>query len=217
MKKFAIGIDIDDTLTPLYEISNVLANYLCQEYSHQYSFKPDKIHVTDRFEMGEDLANEYMRRYFPVTVKYAPLKANVKRVIKEWIRRDDIDVYIITARDENFNKPDIQPYNGQMMKEDTYKWLSEHEIDIPKDHIIFSAKDKGETCLKYGISIMIDDDPKHIVRCVECNVPIITIVRPYNRNAKDELISHCLDKNLLYDAKDWIEIEKTVNGLIDGE
>lgn len=187
-----IGVDIDSTINKAHYYDIIHGRKLCEEYGYHPDEKLDRCSVKEMFDLPQELYDEYMRRYFHWNVKNNEVKEGAAEALR-FLHKMGHKIIIITARDDTYNKPN-QPYTGDMMKQDTINWLNEH--DIPYDDIIFNARDKAEVCAENRISVMIDDDPKHIISCSE-KTTVIIAGESYN----EYLIDH---PNTLY-SRNWIE------------
>ena len=171
-----IGIDIDSTINRAHYYDIIHGRELCKKLGITKEEKPWNINVKDIFGFNDEEYNNYMLTYFPWNCKYNKLEPGAQSVIKELYDKMH-DIYIITARDENYDK---SPYKGRYMKADTIKWFAQN--NIPYNKLIFSAKNKAEVCKANNVDVMIDDDPKHILECSEQGIPTIIAAQSYNEN-----------------------------------
>ena len=179
MNHLKIGVDIDNTLNDAFKDDNRFGEAFCKEKNHSYQYDPSKKNVKDRFQLTDDLYNEYMKRYFPINCKDGTIKPFAAEVVSRLQREYQIEFFIITARRDKYDEPQ-QPYKGWMMVKDTYQWLEKNGIKIPRENIFFSVKEKGAKCKELGIDILIDDDPKNIIDAY--NHDILPFIMPYLYN-----------------------------------
>lgn len=78
----------------------------------------------------------------------------------------------------------------QSIKErvEPYNWLNKY--NIPFDELVFS-KYKAEECIQRGISIMIEDKPKNIIKCAKNNIKTICYHSSYNSNINTNNVFRC--------------------------
>lgn len=173
-----IGIDIDDTMT---KIKDRLTNAAMQ-YAKSLNKKVDnkKYNIVDIYNNG----NIYQKlfnfnyeelKYFLGTIQEeitdnAVPRENCVEVINK-LHNEGNEIYIITARDEEFHKdPYLQSKN----------WLEKNSIYF--DKLIVNARNKGKICLENSIDLFIDDS---ISNCLSVNnLGIETIIIGNDKNEK---------------------------------
>jgi len=169
MKKI-IAIDIDDTLTNLYE--------MVMSYGFKFA-KENKIAIpkidlqgyeaSDIFYFDDIQHSKFMKKHLKsilTEVKTRPLASEVIKTISK-----DYYIYILTSRDAEL----IPNY-----KEETIKWLQKEGIYY--DKIIFDCKEKGIFCKENNIELLIDDSPKQCHNAIVNNVNTYIFDNPYNKN-----------------------------------
>lgn len=196
-EKNIIGIDIDNTMTKLYENEVVRGLEFCKEHNLKTDFNPAGINVKEMYNIPEDLYKEYMTRYFRENVNCIPLRDYCADVIS--VLHIHNPIHIITARDANYQGE----YTGQEMVEDTYNYFNKHQIPVDAFH--FSSSEKDKVCKENGIKILIEDDPKHIKECAENGIIVIAMSLPYNQHMR-------IYENVIF-VDSWLDVAKVVQTL----
>ena len=202
-----IAIDIDGTLNDAQKESIVNGMIFCSERNIETD-NPDfnKLFAKDIYNLTDEQAKEFDNIFFKQVVRNGMVKKYAKETINRIRNLLGIDVYILTARESDYDDPDIS-YKGFMMVEDTYKWFRDNQINIPTDHIIFDVKEKGKYCKMNGFDLLIDDESRHIENCVEYGIPVILMTQPYNT----ETLNKYADNPNVYDGQDdWTVIYEII-------
>lgn len=137
-----IGIDIDDTICDSWL---QVRETMCKDFNKDINeiIKSKKVYeqITD---LTFDEYQKYASTVFTKLLKDTPLKPNVKKVLDELSKENEI--YFITARLDTCYK-------------DAYKFSKEYldKNKIPYKKIIANAEEKGKICKELGIDIFIDD------------------------------------------------------------
>ena len=168
MKKI-IAIDIDDTLTNLYE--------MVMSYGFKFA-KDNKIEIpkldldgyeaSDIFYFDEPQHSKFMKTHLKsilTEVKSRPLAREVIEAISQ-----KYYIYILTSRDS-----DLIPN----CKEETINWLKRENIYY--DKIIFGCKEKGVFCKKNNVDILVDDNPQQCRNALINNINTYMFDNPYNK------------------------------------
>ena len=190
--KLNIGIDIDGTINNATECNIINGIKFCKERNIPSNPDITKTDIGDMFGWTKNQRKEFLDIYFPWNVKNCGVNSGATEVIQKLYNLGH-KIYIITARDENYN----QNYLGTEMVKDTYKWFHKHRI--PFHEIIFNCNNiKDQVCEKYNIDLFIDDEPGNIIQISEKGFPVIIYPQPYNKHLKNT-------QNTYY-AKNWIDI-----------
>ena len=116
----------------------------------------------------------------------------------EVLRQQGVECVIVTSRSvEGFAIEDIGLFTGV--------WMSKHGVDLP---VIFSGDNcKGDVCEQYGLTVLVDDAPEHLMQADGHTVTPIVWDAPWNR--LDEL-EH------LERAHSWSELVDLIIGAGEG-
>lgn len=176
--KLIIGIDIDNTITNLYELEVERGREFCKEFNLSTdNFNPHCINVKEMYNIPDDLYSVYMNRYFRYNVNRVPPRKMAVSVINTLCTY--YSVHIVTARDKDYKGE----YSGSMMVQDTYNYFNHYGFRNNIFH--FSSFNKADVCKQYGINVLIEDDPKHIKECVDSGIIVIVMSTPYNQDMRD--------------------------------
>ena len=120
------------------------------------------------------------------TLKTLP---NAQNIIEK-LKKDGHEIYIISSRD-----------NGEYTnpKEMTEKWLKDNNIYYDK-LILIDKGQKGETCKKNNIDIMIDDTVKNCIDVSENGIKVLMMRTRFNK-----------DITQFEQVLDWEDIYKKIN------
>jgi uncharacterized HAD superfamily protein len=105
---------------------------------------------------------------------------------------------IITARDPHLHRSDV------------IRWLDIYFPGIRFDwhhfanHLWNAPKSKWEICRESDITLLIDDAPSNVIAATRVGVSVILIDKAWNRGYPHN------DNPLVYRAKDWWEIRKSL-------
>ncbi len=94
------------------------------------------------------------------------------------------EVYFITAR-PGFDK----------IKSITIDWLGKHNFPYNGKNLYMNSQNKGIIAQKLGIDLFFEDDPEHINRLLEANIPTVIVDTVYNREYAEKMPR----------IKDWFE------------
>lgn len=168
--RYGIGIDIDDTLTNLFDI---FVSYGFK-YAHENNIVIDELFVNgyeaiDTFNFSKKQDKEFQEKYLNdilTSVKARPLASEVIKKLKE-----KYDIYIITSRNDELLED---------CKKKTEKWLKDNEI--PYDYFIYDCSNKADFCKQHNIKYMIDDNYKHCYGATKCGVKGFIFDNSFNRD-----------------------------------
>lgn len=149
--KVGIGIDIDDTLTNLFDVFVSYGFF----YAYENNIEIQELFINgfeaiDTFNFTPEQDKSFQDTYLYNIlnqVKPRPLASDVINKLK-----DKFDIYIITSRNDNLMKD---------CKLSTEKWLNNNNIFY--DHLIYNCENKAEFCKNNNIKYFIDDNHKHCV------------------------------------------------------
>ncbi len=90
----------------------------------------------------------------------------------------------------------------------TVKWLEKHGIEEPLVYRTVSGEEKVDVCKKFGIRILIDDDPKNVIRAVGSGIDTIMPLYPYNTGK----VSPNSQLHIAKDLTDALKIAERIRG-----
>jgi len=166
-----IGIDIDDTLT---DIKDKLTNAAVEYAKSLNKYKENiDLEINDKYNDGNiyqkmfGFSYEELKHFLgpiqeEITNNAVPRKECVN-IIKK-LHNEGNEIYIITARDEEFHK---NPYMQSEI------WLKENNIYF--DKLIVNARDKKKVCLEENIDVLIDDSISNCKNVITGGIPAIMI------------------------------------------
>lgn len=148
MKK-RIGIDIDDTLTNLFDVFLSYGfKYACEKSIAIDSLFINGYEAIDTFRFNKEQDKDFQEKYLEKilnNVKARPLASEVINILKK-----EYEIFIITSRDDNLLID---------CKEKTEKWLKNNKISY--DKLVYNCKEKAKFCKENNIDYLIDDNYKH--------------------------------------------------------
>ena len=189
-----IGIDIDNTITDIQEQLNQAA--------YDYAIKLGKdINKNIEVEDSKNDGNVYQKvyrftydelKYFLGTIQEeitnnAEPRLGAVEIIKK-LRQEGHEIYIITARDDEFHE------NPYMLSKN---WLDKNQIVY--DKLIVNARNKEIVCKEENIDIFIDDQ---LGNCLKVsNIGIKTIRFTDNKEIHDNIVN----------ISSWNEVYEYIN------
>ena len=134
----------------------------------------------------EELKSNFFAIYAEDIYSNAEIKRNVEAVLKR-LKSKGNEIYIITARDDNFASSNMTAY------EVTKKWLDQHGIEY--DQIITSTygEKRAEVCKKNEIDLMIDDDPYNYKKIVSIGKKCLLFDDREKYELKEDYMTNWLD------------------------
>lgn len=173
-----IGFDIDDTITNNreFELSDYIEWCFLTNKKIEISreiFDRTEYDLKKRFHLSDEDAHNFNSYHFPRMVKNVPVMKNAKPLIIT-LNKFGFDTCIITRRDPNYNKSE---YTGDVMVNDTKKWIKKNDIQISEIH--FGCNDKLKSCQEFDVDLLFEDSPQNINE-VSKEIPVIIPTYPYN-------------------------------------
>ena len=167
-----IGIDIDGVLIDddtyrldhitKYCYENDLGNL---DYPYGYESKCN---------WGNDILEDYRKKYFFDYIKNAPARGFAAEVIKK-LHDEGNKIIIITARYKTQEDSAI----GEQMRKDTVNWLNKNGIVY--DDICFTVCPKTKAIQENDVDMMIDDSPEVLPEITKI-VKALCFDNRYNRD-----------------------------------
>lgn len=173
-----IGIDIDDTMTNIKDkLTSAAIQYAKSLNKDVKNIDYNIVDIYNNGNIYQKLFNfNYEElKYFLGTIQEeitnnAVPRKNCVKVIND-LHKDGHEIYIVTARDNEFHK---DPYLYSK------EWLEKNKIYY--DKLIVNARDKKIACLENNITLLIDDS---ISNCLNvANVGIDAIIIGNKNNSK---------------------------------
>ena len=175
-----IGIDIDGCLT---DVASFIANFgtkFCYENNIKYNIKEDEYNEGKALGISEENTEKFWNKYLVYYATEYPAREFAAEVIKKL--KENNEIYIITARNEEGLPPEAYGFMQKMVKE----WLENQKIKY--DKLIFTKGSKLPYCLENKIDIMIEDSPKNIQE-ISTKVPVLCFDNPYNKSVEGKNIT----------------------------
>lgn len=182
-----IGIDIDDTLTLLYDLKVKTAQSYISK--HNLNFKlvdPDSISFGGMFDWPTSECDKFWFEEADKMLAEAQPREFASEVIKQ-LKKLGHKIIIVTARTTEWHK---EPHKM------SYDWLRKN--DICYDELLVGCMDKTQACVDKKIDIFIDDLPSTLIKLQNIGIDTILIEAPHNK--EQNIYSGKI-------AKDWREIE----------
>lgn len=175
-----IGIDLDGVITNIAQFVADYGTKFCYDNKIKYNLKPDEYDEQKALGISGEWTEKFWNRYLPYYgTKYAP-REFAKEVID--ILKEDNEIYIITARNEDGLPEELYGFMHEMVK----GWFKEKEINY--DKLIFTQGSKLPYCLENKIDIMIEDSPRNIKE-ISTKIPVLCFDNSYNKELKGNNIT----------------------------
>ena len=175
-----IGIDIDGVITNIERFITDYGIKFCYDNNIEYKINAEEYNEKKSlgitYEQTEKFWNTYLTWY---STSY-PTRDFATEIIKKL--KQDNEIYIITARNEDGLPPETYGTMQQMVK----KWLKDNEIEY--DKLIFETGSKLDCCIKNNVDIMIEDSPKNILE-ISTKIPVLCFDNSYNKKVKGKNIT----------------------------
>ena len=186
-----IGIDIDDTLTYLYDVKIKTAQDYIKKNKMPYKMvKSDANFLSDMFDWPAEECDKFWLKESDKMLSKVKARDYASEVIKR-LRQKGHKILIITARNKEWHD---DPY------ELSSTWLKKN--DILFDELLVGQMDKTQVCVDEGVDIFIDDMPENLVKPYDLGIETIMVINPHNIG------------QTIYSGKSassWLEIEKIIN------
>lgn len=175
-----IGIDIDDTMTDIKDqLTSAAVKYAKSLNKNIINTNND---IVDTYNNGNiyqelfDFTYEELK-YFLGTIQEeitdnAIPRENCVSVINQ-LHKDGNEIYVITARDQEFHK---DPYLQSK------KWLEKNSIYF--DKLIVNARDKSMICVENNIDLLIDDNISNCFNAINLGIDVILFGKEKNKEIK---------------------------------
>lgn len=176
-----IGIDIDDTIADLYEVSFAYAQKYTieelgrsakiQDYTAKHHFYLNAMHGWNE----EEEMNFWSRYYQEILMLEKPFTFAAETI--QQLKSDGHEILIVTARypEENFD-----------VEETTLKWLKEN--DIVYDEIIFEVSDKAKVAVEKSLDVFLDDSFQNCLAVANKGVQTFMMNTRTNKGLVDDKI-----------------------------
>ena len=151
-----IGIDIDGVLTDLEKAIIDFGTKMSVEEKWPIKIDVSKYWEVEALEWTQEQADKFWNKYLVEYVVESKPRMFSEEII-EMLKKEENNIYIITARNEYGMPPE---YYGKM-QELTREWLKNQ--DIKYDKLIFARdSEKLHQCIENNVEIMIEDSPNNI-------------------------------------------------------
>lgn len=166
-----IGIDIDDTLTDIrtqlneavYQYAKQLGKTIKDSQEKIQYHKNDGNQYKEKFDFSYEELKYFLKNIQEEITSKAKPRENVKEIIDQ-LRKDGHEIYIITARDNEFHE---DPY------ELSKNWLEKNQINY--DKLIVNAREKATICEQEKIDLFIDDQLTNCRNIAKKGISVIRI------------------------------------------
>ena len=175
-----IGIDIDGVITDIGRFTADYGTKFCYENGIKYTVKDDEYDEAKALGITYEQAEKFWNTYLGFYATKYPVRDFVSEVIKKL--RENHEVYIITARNEDGLPPETYGTMQSMVKQ----WLADNEIEY--DKLIFTKGSKLPYCLENEVDVMIEDSPSNIMD-ISTKVPVFCFDNPYNKKIEGNNIT----------------------------
>ena len=188
-----VGIDIDDTLSYLYDRKIKTAEeYITKNKMPYLLVKKEANYLSEMFDWPNDVCDKFWVAEADNLLAGSKVREHAAEVIKRF-KQAGHEIVIITARSTEWHK---DPYNLSLV------WLKEN--DILFDKLLVGFSDKTQVCVDEKVDVFIDDLPETLVKLQNVGIKTIMMLNPHNVN--QDIYSGPV-------AKDWLEIEKIINSI----
>jgi uncharacterized protein len=180
-----IGIDFDDTLM---NTRKSMVDLLNQIHKEQIEF--DNVHI---YEISDLYGYNFEQFHEFFTSKQFELnniepEGNLIEIIDRISRKAKLS--LITARPTGWMSSAIE-------------WIYKHKLPISNFNCASEYEDgKAECAEKLGVTIFIEDHPKHALKIANQGIEVLLINKPYNQECKHDNIRR---------VSGWEEIEQILS------
>lgn len=187
-----IGIDIDGVLTDLEKAIIDFGTKMSVEEKWPIKINVSKYWEVEALEWTQEQADKFWNKYLVEYVVESKPRMFSEEII-EMLKKEENNIYIITARNEYGMPPE---YYGKM-QELTREWLKNQ--DIKYDKLIFARdSEKLHQCIENNVEIMIEDSPNNI-EDISKKIKVIKFDCQYNKQVNGENIITAYSWYHIYD------------------
>ena len=187
-----IGIDIDGVLTDLEKAIIDFGTKMSVEEKWPIKIDVSKYWEVEALEWTQEQADKFCNKYLVEYVLESKPRMFSEEII-EMLKKEENNIYIITARNEYGMPPE---YYGKM-QELTREWLKNQ--DIKYDKLIFARdSEKLHQCIENNVEIMIEDSPNNI-EDISKKIKVIKFDCQYNKQVNGENIITAYSWYHIYD------------------
>lgn len=187
-----IGIDIDGVLTDLEKAIIDFGTKMSVEEKWPIKIDVSKYWEVEALEWTQEQADKFWNKYLVEYVVESKPRMFSEEII-EMLKKEENNIYIITARNEYGMPPE---YYGKM-QELTREWLKNQ--DIKYDKLIFARdSEKLHQCIENNVEIMIEDSPNNI-EDISKKIKVIKFDCQYNKQVNGENIITAYSWYHIYD------------------
>ena len=187
-----IGIDIDGVLTDLEKAIIDFGTKMSVEEKWPIKIDVSKYWEVEALEWTQEQADKFWNKYLVEYVVERKPRMFSEEII-EMLKKEENNIYIITARNEYGMPPE---YYGKM-QELTREWLKNQ--DIKYDKLIFARdSEKLHQCIENNVEIMIEDSPNNI-EDISKKIKVIKFDCQYNKQVNGENIITAYSWYHIYD------------------
>lgn len=169
MKKPVISCDLDDTLFDAVEKFIPFTN---KKYKTHFIF--DKVRNSDVLNEKIPL-NEEVSRWKQFFESKQGMSVKPEQKVRKAIEKlsKDYKLIVVSARDL------VLQSSAEMWVNNNFPKMFSKIIFIKRKSKTLS---KADVCIKNAVVLHVDDNPRHIVDCLNKKVPCILVNRPWNKD-----------------------------------
>lgn len=196
-----IGIDIDGVLTDLEKAIIDFGTKMSVEEKWPIKIDVSKYWEVEALEWTQEQADKFWNKYLVEYVVESKPRMFSEEII-EMLKKEENNIYIITARNEYGMPPE---YYGKM-QELTREWLKNQ--DIKYDKLIFARdSEKLHQCIENNVEIMIEDSPNNI-EDISKKIKVIKFDCQYNKQILGANVVTAYSWYHIYDIIEKVNKEK---------
>ncbi|MDP4177571.1 MAG: hypothetical protein Q8900_04435 [Bacillota bacterium] len=177
---FRLGLDIDGCIN---DFNKIICKYIAifnEGYGINKDFDLSDYHIQRYFGWTECMNSEFWAKFYKqALINTMPQQGAVQAI--SLLKNSNIEIYIVTARDEQY-------------RELTSQWLNTHGIMYDK---LIMSKYKAAVCVENDIDLMVDDETENCIT-ISKHIPVICMSYPYNDHLER---SHNIKR-----VTNWVEI-----------
>jgi uncharacterized HAD superfamily protein len=159
---FRLGLDIDGCINDFSEMIYRYASIFSESHGIDKDYDMSDYLIERHFGWSEYMNHEFWTKYYKQAMaNTVPLPAAVQTI--SLLKRNNIEIYLITARKEK-------------LREITINWLNRYNIQYDK---LIMTREKAQACVENRIDIMIEDEPGNC-EAVAAHIPVLCMAYKYN-------------------------------------
>ncbi len=185
-----IGIDLDDTITDIFEHKLAFAyKYDIEKFGGNNLIDPLKRRTNQMFNWSKQNDFDFFKDGYLDKLKNVKPRIFARDIINK-LYDEGNNIYIITARSNHF-------FDDAYLQ--TKEYLNKNEIKYTD--VIYGMNEKENTCMEYKIDVFIDDSEKHCINVSNLGIKtyLFTTMRNLNFDIENTKIERVFCWTQLYD------------------